>query len=555
MKGKPDLVRAAAIAKAAQGVGGAYVVVTRDQNLPHQENASARLAEYPLAKYSCKECATTFSANAGENFAPHCFACGSAHTEVCSPKKGEIAGTATKVHADSELLHYACDGCGTLNVMHRGVALASSTLHCAACGHSNQVVERADVDDTMPQDSGEGAEGDETLDDLALVDVDDDGLGDDDEADESLEAETEDAIDPVDGTPTTTMDAEGTGTGTPVDADADEFPSDTGVPPASDSLEETIPQNTPVDAAPAAPAAPSVVYSEGDDTMDVDMLSMEEDTPVEELSMVWLRDRIAIANSTQILATLSKEDASAEHAEVMYTEAFAQAIGQTLQDIGLRKTCAHFGFKPAIAKVPVLKVVQAKVEAALAEKAKALTDKLETMASDFEHATEIAAAGVTKNFWRGVNDPLKAQLIAELSAAGIRKPERLVDRVWQAQLAALMQVVLDKGKELAKISTPARNEIAASLDMVTFRPTKVTAADAGEEDVDDDALEDDDDAEGGEDAVESRLVNAASAVPTERQAVHSSVGRGGAGHRVTAGSGRSVIQSILGDRQGHHFNS
>ena len=289
MKGKPDLVRAAAIAKAAQGVGGAYVVVTRDQNLPHEENASARLAEYALSAYSCKECATSFSANAGQNFAPHCFACGSAHVEVCAPKKGETASTKTKVHADADLLHYPCEGCGTLNVLHKGVALASPILHCAACGHANSIVERADADEDMPLDGGDGdVDTDEGVDDLALVDVDDDLEDETDE--ESLEAVTDEVIDPVDGTPTVTMDDDTTSTGTPAQADADEMP------PATDTLEQTVPQSAPVDAEPAA--NPSVVYSDGEDEMDIDMLDLNEDTPVEELSMVWLRDRIAIASRT-----------------------------------------------------------------------------------------------------------------------------------------------------------------------------------------------------------------------------------------------------------------
>ena len=80
MKGKPDLIKASQVSAAAKKVGGVYVVATRNQQLPQEENASAQIAEYPLAEYSCKECATVFSANAG--MTAHCLTCGNRNKRI-----------------------------------------------------------------------------------------------------------------------------------------------------------------------------------------------------------------------------------------------------------------------------------------------------------------------------------------------------------------------------------------------------------------------------------------------------------------------------------------
>ncbi len=249
---------------------------------------------------------------------------------------------------------------------------------------------------------------------------------------------------------------------------------------------------------------------------------------------------MAIATATQIVATLSAKDAG-KNADIMQTEEFAAAIGITIEKEGLTKACKHYGFKPVMAKVSIKKVVEARVQTEMAAKAKELDNKLTATALDFGQATELAAAGVVKNFWQNVQDPLKAAMIAELSALGVKNPNKIIDRVWEVNASKLMRVVIDKAAELSKKSEAARNELAEILDSVKYVPTKVVAE--ADEDGGDENKEDEDDDEDGEDTVESRLSAAAKPIKTDTVVVAGKFG-----------GGRSAIRSILGGRKSH-FNS
>ncbi len=517
MKGKPDLIKAARISAAAKKVGGVYVVATRNQQLPQEENASAQIAEYPLAEYSCKECATVFSAN--EGLAAHCVTCGSHHVE-CSANKATASKASQATYTDADLNHYACATCGTSNIVHSAVvAAAGRSLHCVHCGHENVF---ANVDD-MPVSV-------ETVDDLDLVDTSENG-------DEVLDDLSTDL--PLDETVTVDPD---------IQADAGGLGTDDGAldEPEAPAAEPTLDLNDTA-------VTPSVEYSEEDDAMDVDMLSLEQDTPVEELSLVWLKDSVAIANSKfQLLATLNAETAG-ENADILQTQEFATSVSHTIATQGLLKACKHYGFKPVIASIPMKKVVEAKVEEALATKARELNNKITAVSADFAQATEIAAAGFAKNFWQNVQDPLKAAMIAELSAAGIRNPLKLVDRVWAVHAPKALAAIIEKAKELSKVSVTARNDLAAALDMVNYKPTVLAAEDSDDDSDDskDTESDEDDDEDSEEDAtVESRLAMAAT--PVQPNVVHSSTQRTPPG-RSGMSTSKSTIASILQGRSGH-FN-
>lgn len=523
MKSKPELVKASRINSAAKSVGGAYVVATRNQQLPQEENASAQLAGYPLAEYSCKECATVFHANAG--IAAHCITCGSSHVH-CSSKEQQTAKAKAKaptIHADSELCEYTCASCGTINVNHEKIVKAAkSSLHCVVCGHENRFSVKATAElDTMSDDT--------SIDDMDLVDTSEDALAQD-------EVDTLDELNLNDDGEIVAQDE--VLEDLSLESDEDEMPiADADEMPPPESNQPSVTLSPPVDP-PFEDRDPNVEYSE--DEMDVNLLESEDDLPVEELSLVWIKDKLAIASATKILATLDEKDAG-NNADIMQTAEFASIISHAVEKQGLKAACKDLGFKPVIAKVNIKNVVEAKVKQELANKAKELEDKLEAVASDFNQAAELATAGVVKNFWQNVQDPLKAALVAELATVGLRNPTKLVDRVWEVHASKLLRTILDKAKELSKKSVTARNELAETLDLVKYVPTKVVA----ETDEDEDDSEEQDEDEDGEDTVESRL--SAAAIPVEAGAVQVVAGS-------KSGGGRSMIRAILAGRD-NHFNS
>ncbi len=533
MKGKPDLVKASQVAAAAKKVGGVYVVATRNQQLPAEENASAQIAKYPVAEYSCKECATVFTAN--EGMAAHCLTCGSSHTEVSARKETAGKASRTKVHADEELNHYVCAGCGTVNILHSAVVAACGTgIHCVGCGHHNTIVRATTADIDAP--AGDG------VDDMDMVDTSDEALEAEAEGDDSMDGDLEDLGDET-LQASDDNDADDTGLDeedAPAEADAldvETSPLNPAPVPAADIPGQGADTNPVVDVAPGTPS--NVEYSE-DEGVDVDLLDLNEDTPVEELSFAWVGNTLGLVTASfQVVATQTEADAGT-HADIRTTAEFARAAALAIKKDGLKKACAALGFKAVKAKMPIARIVKAAVEKELASKAAELTAKLESVHQDFSQATEISAAGFAKNFWKNASDPLKSALITELSTLGIKNPNKLVDRVWALHAAKTMASILDKAKELSKTSVTARNELASALDMTNYVPTKTKVhAEAEEEDTE---PEDEDD----DTTVESRLTAGAKAI-TDREAVHSSAYTG------KPGSGKTMINSILSGRVGH-FN-
>lgn len=214
-----------------------------------------------------------------------------------------------------------------------------------------------------------------------------------------------------------------------------------------------------------------------DDEIAVDMLANTDEEDCKTIAFVGIGKNILMLANNAVVASLSPEDAG-ENASIMQTESFRTALSHTIDNKGLKKACALYGFKPVTASIPLKKIVDARVAKETASMKKAHDKALKEMADTFQQATDIAAAGFAQNYWRKRQNPLIAALVRELNAVNIRKPQTLVDNVMKGYAVAHMREVLAVARELAGKPRVALDSIAEAIDLGSYlpaRPAKVTA--------------------------------------------------------------------------------
>lgn len=480
---KPDRKAITAkFAEVAQKTGGVFVFATRDANLPRGENVSAEIAEYPFAEHTCKTCATVFAAVKAEGLHTQCTACGSDKV---------VAGKEVKpnIPSDPELAYLTCGGCGTHNVFASALGKeVASALHCTACGVGlgYQSASEGDmVDDTLD------------LDDMDVLDLDDDGGEPEVVSTDESEEENADAlgVDVTDDSGTKPTDKAVPG---------DEAGPSTGKPPEQTTVDTPTSQGN--ETAPSAPGS-----NENGDPAQVPAatLSMLDTVDAKDpLTFAYLGDKVAILSGLKIVATLSKEDAG-DHASIMQTAAFRDAVGHVIGKQGLKEAAKHYGFKSVNVQVPVQAMIDKAVTAKTAEKQSKVEAALNDAAAQFQHATDIAAAGFAANFWRNKHDPVKAALIQELSSIGIPNAAKVVDRVFEAHGVAQLREVIARARELSNMPVEALNGLAQAINLTKYQPSLVKASD--EEDEGEEESSDDEDTEDDEDETESMVTTLATA--------------------------------------------
>lgn len=509
MKRKADAARAAEFASVAKKTGGVFVFASRDANFPHQENASAVIAQHKFAAHRCRSCASEFSHVRAQGYQPYCVTCGSEEVDIGNDVNLDIP-------TDDKLNAVVCGTCNTIHAFQAEVA-SMGHVHCASCGSKIKTAAEADADpgNDLPANPGEMNPGDaETADDLDLTTLDDD------------EDETADLFDSTDDT-----EQFPEGLDAPVDTGISNQvrPDDEGASNADDSMQEmdvpstqkstpdgTVPpaDGTSSETFPHVPNSQSEVAEDDTEVFEVDLVddTEENEVPTSELSFSYSGNRVSILSGVKVIATLTPEHAGT-NADLLQTEAFRMSVGHTIEKSGLKKALAHFNFQPVKISVPVTKVIAQRVEA----KVKTQREKVEAAnaeyAAAFGQALDIAAAGFAANFWRDQKDPVKAALVTELQSLGIRSASKIVNRVFAAHGVAQQRAVLEKARALAGRPVDALNSLSDAIDMARYTPvTSGTKVQAAEENEEQEVPDHDADSEDEDDHEEARFATVATPV-------------------------------------------
>lgn len=356
--------------------------------------------------YACSHCKTHFSALA--SLEPFCVNCGSDEIET------EDEAITEEMIDDSELSAITCKACGVHSIVTNETAkLLGGSMSCVACGKDITYILATDEDSTEEElDENvdeELSEGDDLEDDTLDIDsADDEELSEGDD--------TEDV---------TLEESEG-------DSDEDI------------SLDDTEPVDTT-----------------SEETLELSMLEVSSGA----FSLMTANDKLIASLGDVPVAVLSKENAG-DNKEIFSSKTMAEAIYHTVGQIGVEKALAHYKFAPIIAKFPVKKVVDEKVKASLAEKSSKVEARIKDVALDLSQCLSIAAAGLTKGFFKGKDNALKSALVSKLSALGVRSPNSVVDSVFASSSSSYHKVLLELATELMERPLEIRNELAEAIDVV-----------------------------------------------------------------------------------------
>jgi ribosomal protein S27E len=542
---QPALVVAAAIAETAKTVGRAYVFTSASKAILQQENASVEIAKNKFAEFACADCGTSFDA-LNELASPFCFCCGSENVQKKEVKASqhihpdsELISVTCSACASINVTHAAiakaaknnmhCSVCGT--------PLVSLSVEKAEEEKPEGDEVSVDDMDTLDVDEAtnlnadkEGYPGNESDTGEMMLsesedDKDEDLLDEEEEAGDVPEAlkehqfekkdeeESDAEEDKEEDKEEEEKEEEESAEGTDIPEDLhDELPEGHGEPakPEAENLNVEHPAGGEAKGGgepehlhselPTQPVkeggsvkkakvkADSEVLDtndagESDDVEDINMGDMVNDD-VEELSIIAMGSKILLASGPYVFASLDETNAG-DNKDIFQTTQFQKAVIASLKIDGAKKTMEAFKFSPVIVKANIAKHVQKLVDQKLKAEGVALAKLRETLTADFKQSLDIAVVGLNKSFWKGVQNPLKAALVRELSTLGIRGAEKVVNQLFEQQGVTYASTLIEQATKILSKSKEMRNELATVLDMAN----SVVGAEGDEDEEDIDGLD------------------------------------------------------------------
>jgi hypothetical protein len=211
--------------------------------------------------------------------------------------------------------------------------------------------------------------------------------------------------------------------------------------------------------------------TEGDPLAD----AMELDDTDMALAFVRASGRVIAMKGHVAIASFSKKTAG-KNAFLINSDALPAAAKAAVHSEGLRAGLESIGFK--LIRVPVQSSLLAdkKVAAIQASVAKKEDDRKREFAGIFA----LAAAGLNRGNWRGIDNPIRAALVRELENIGVERPARVAARVLEESGLQYSQTLLEVSNKLSKMSASARKDMAEALEMTNV-VASAEAEDDGEE--------------------------------------------------------------------------
>lgn len=516
-----------------------------------------------LASFSCSDCHTGFSTNA-EVASPFCPNCSSESVKASTVKAQALPKT------DAELAFSICPHCETANVLHDATAkLFDGHLNCVTCG-TLVSYETSDVGEgSEPVTMGDAEPGDikslvedtkqpqtnpaalsskkETADDKPtnLPDQVADGekdqpISDADAYDILTEIEG-DKLKPIPSVQAADFDQQDDQLQDPVvedltDEDLTDLQDATAITAGDNDQQEEETAGEPFGGKKAPPFGKKDGMKEGEDgdgdgkkdescksAVQVTLLStLAAFSGDKTLTILSAGENVLAFVNDLHIATLTAEKAGT-NAEIMHRPKFATAIAHTVKETGLQAALASYGFEltkvnfPQKAVIATLVAKQTKAETARIAKEQA------QYTETFMQCMSIAAAGLNKGFFAKQENALKRGFYDNLTAAGVKGAEKLIDQVFSKFGNEHSKTVLTIAQELMGKPVEVRNAMSESVGNAAYMPVTAEEGDDDEDGQEEDAT-----------SLTARLENS-SIIPLRRKETSSTPGSSIRGLRANAG--------------------
>jgi hypothetical protein len=174
---------------------------------------------------------------------------------------------------------------------------------------------------------------------------------------------------------------------------------------------------------------------------------------------------------------------SGTNKDIFHTEKFGTVAKAVIEKSGIAGL-KGIGFTSIVVAAPVRGLIQASVSAELSKTESVVAKQLKTLASDYQTAMGMAAAGINRGFFGDVVNPLKVRMWEELSSLGIPQPHRVIDRVFKETAEDFCRVLIEKASELQAKPEAVRAELSKAIIGSNYL---AIAEDEELEDIEDDA--------------------------------------------------------------------
>lgn len=186
-------------------------------------------------------------------------------------------------------------------------------------------------------------------------------------------------------------------------------------------------------------------------------------------------DRIYLMLGELTVASLSVDKAG-EAKSIFATPKMMTVLATHAKNGGLEQVLAAYDWEYAHVNFPFKATIQKQVQSEVASVQRNYSTRVAELEESFEQSLAIAAAGMTRSFFKGMSNPIRTGLIQELAAAGMHNPEALVDRVLASYSDSYHQELLAKAKELKDKPIELRNSLAEAISEVSPRTSSETAS-------------------------------------------------------------------------------
>lgn len=206
-----------------------------------------------------------------------------------------------------------------------------------------------------------------------------------------------------------------------------------------------------------------------DDQEILDLVDVDEvpDDQGDDVVFASMGSRVLALFKSRVIASLTKKAAvTAGVADEMHSDEFVEAATAEMKRQGIRAGLKSLGFVMATVNFSKAATSNRRVQAKVAASTKAVRKVYADRQKELGQAMAIAATGVNRGFWNDVPNELKASLVNDLQAAGVRNAAKVVNRVFAAHGIAYTKSIVDLANKIVEMPAATRNSLAAALDMV-----------------------------------------------------------------------------------------
>ena len=458
-------------------------------------------AGYSYGTYKCSACSFEQTSNKGEMI--HCVNCGAEtdFTEKISLKEVKKAA--------NETVEFICTTCGSKTVSSSKEAKKEKSMFCPQCGSSMETadekedymededdvdvdvdteeenteeentedeedieVEEIDKEEVIDKDVGDDVGDDMDEDDMAEdIDIDIEELEDDEEEidEEDTEDEGEGEEEDIEVVEEDTEDTSEENTEEDIEVIEDdevdtEEEDDEAEADAVEDTEEDTEENTEENTEEDTEEKPEEEKISIEYVTDLEEASYSED----DIQMAFFDGEdpswtVLVKGSPVAVIKLSDQPRPDEISDLFTKDDYAHNVAQAMIQCGAKEV-----LNQVKARYFVNKVDESAIAARMADKVRAEMEaeyqgKSASMREEFKSCIAVVLAGMNKNFFKDVDNPLKGSLYNKMKEIGVANPDQIIETAFADAADPYFDIVLTKAIDFMSKSPEAREEIAKAI--------------------------------------------------------------------------------------------